>query len=192
MVNQTQSTSLPDLAMEGVKLCRGGNWDTGLLYLNRAMGSADGRLELEGLALSYFGYGIARYHRMFNEGIDLCKRSIDLQFYEPENYLNLARTYLLRDRYSFAIDVLRRGLKEHEDYRPLRLLYDQINRRRPPVVSFLRRSHPVNYFLGRLRHRVAGPKPVDANDPTLERARRQVIAEATGRTGPFAAHPSNR
>jgi len=63
--------------------------------LRRVADAKDPGIELPGLFYSYLGFGVARFDRRVREGLTLCEHAVKREFYQPENYLNLARTHLL-------------------------------------------------------------------------------------------------
>jgi hypothetical protein len=94
------------------------------------------------------------------EGLKLCQHSIKVEFYQPENYVNLARTYLLSNDRSGVVRTVRSGLKIDPQNPELLELYNDLGIRKLPVLSFLSRSNPINRFLGSLRHAARGePAP---------------------------------
>jgi len=94
--------------------------------------------------------------RRIREGLKLCKHSIELEFYQAENYVNLARTYLLaRDRKG-AVKAVRAGLKIDRNNPQLLAMIKELGVRGHPVLPFLDRSNPLNKLLGRLRHALRG------------------------------------
>jgi hypothetical protein len=134
----------------GIECCRRDDWDRGLYYLGR-VAAADRSSALPGLYYSYLGYGIARCQRRVQEGLKLCRHSIKVQFYEPENYLNLARTCLLANERTEAVFAVIDGLKVDRQNLELQALHRELGIRRPPVLGFLARSNPLNLLLGRVR-----------------------------------------
>jgi tetratricopeptide (TPR) repeat protein len=142
--------SAPSPAIErGIALCREGEWDKGLFWLGRVAES--GESSLPGLFYSYLGYGIARCQRRHDEGLKLCQHSIKIEFYEPDNYLNLARTCLLLHDRTGAVRAVRKGLKVDPEHLDLKALYRELGIRRPPVLPFLPRGQLLNRLLGRVR-----------------------------------------
>ena len=97
-MNETSVSKLQQAAQRGIDLCRAGNWKAGMEILGNIAEADRQGTELSGLFYSYLGYGIARYERRGKEGLALCQHAIKVQFYEPENYVLLARVYLLRRR----------------------------------------------------------------------------------------------
>jgi hypothetical protein len=138
-----------------IEQCRQGNWDQGLPYLGLLADSED-RTSLPGLFYSYLGYGIALREQRREEGLKLCRHAIKIEFFQPENYLNLARIQLLGNDRRGAWKAVREGLKVDPKNEELLVLQKELGLRRPPVLSFLGRQHFLNRFLGGLRHRLTG------------------------------------
>ncbi len=111
-----------------------------------------------GLFYSYLGFGIARFDRRVREGVALCEHAVKREFYQPENYVNLARTYLLADDRRRASETVLAGLKIDPDDRGLGDLLEELGIRRRPVIPFLSRRNPLNHLLGRLRHVLSPPR----------------------------------
>ena len=154
----SESTDAQAVAAKGLALCRAGDWDRGLQLLGAA---AEGRgagsgAELPGIVYSYLGYGLARYQRRSRDGIKLCEHAVKIQYYEPENHMNLARTLMLTSDRRGAVASIARGLKLDPNHRGLKELRIEIGVRRRPVLPFLSRTNPINVFLGRLRHGLRG------------------------------------
>jgi hypothetical protein len=140
----------------GIECCRRGDWNAGLHHLGKVTASEDASSGLPGLFYSYLGYGIALRDRRVREGLKLCRHAIEVEFFQAENYLNLARTCLLaRDRKG-AVKAVRAGLKIDRNNQKLIALYKEMGIRSLPVLSFLDRSNPINVLLGRIRHALRG------------------------------------
>jgi tetratricopeptide (TPR) repeat protein len=138
-----------------IEECRQGNWDQGLPYLGLLADSED-RSSLPGLFYSYLGYGIALREQRLEEGLKLCRHAIKIEFFQPENYLNLARTLLLATDRRGAVKAVREGLKIDPANEELLTLQKEMGKRRPPVLSFISRDHPLNRLLGSVRHKLTG------------------------------------
>jgi tetratricopeptide (TPR) repeat protein len=135
--------------------CRKGNWEQGLPYLGLLADSAD-RSSLPGLFYSYLGYGIALREQRIDEGLKLCKHAIKIEFFQAENYWNLARLHLLQKDRKGAVKAVREGLKVDPNSAELLALQKEMGLRRLPVLSFLSRNHPINRLLGSIRHKFSG------------------------------------
>lgn len=142
-----------DVEGRGIALCRAGEWDRGLNVLGR-LASAGERLSSQGY--SFLGYGLAHRRRQVREGLQLCNHAVKLEFYQPDNMLNLARTQLLAGDRRGATASMRRGLAIDRDHPGLLALAEDLGTRRTPVLQFLSRSNPLNVALGRLRHAIKG------------------------------------
>lgn len=151
----------PDLShvlRRGIERCRQGDWEVGLAFLGR-IAEAERSTALPGLFYSYLGYGIALRQRRVQEGLKLCQHSVKIQFYEPENYVNLARTHLLAGDRPGAVRAVLDGLKVIRQHPELLRLHKELGIRAQPVLPFLSRSNPLNQFLGRLRYAWRGDDP---------------------------------
>jgi len=139
------------LIREGIAACREGNWNLGIDRLSQAA-EAKSSGEANSLMYSYLGYGIARFKNRKREGLALCEHAVKIEFFQPENQLNLARTLMLNGNRRKAVEAIERGLKIDSDHAELRKLLLEIGHRRRPVLGFLDRDNFLNVFLGRLRH----------------------------------------
>lgn len=148
---------LSEAFRRGIEHCRQGEWNDGLYFLGR-IAEAGRAASLPGIYYSYLGYGIARCQQRVEEGLKLCRHAVKIQFYEPDNYLNLARTALLGNHRAEAVRAVHGGLKVDSRNLELLALYRDLGIRQLPVLSFLRRSHPLNLLLGRIRSRLLGPR----------------------------------
>lgn len=133
-------------------LCREGNWNEGLVYLGQLAESGEPGSALPGLFYSYLGYGIARCQGKIQEGRKLCEHSVKVEFYESDNYLNLARTCLLAKDRPGAVRAVRGGLKVDPQNLELLVLYRELGIRQEPMIAFLSRGNPLNMLLGRIRN----------------------------------------
>lgn len=142
--------ALPDAYHLGLDLCRRGEWHGGLYHLCQ-IDLTDPRIVLPGTFFSYLGLAFARCEHRCREGRELCERAVAMEFYEPENWLNLAWTCVLsRDRRR-AFEALRNGLNIDGQHPGLLDLSARLGMRRPRVLRVLTRSHPLNITLGRWR-----------------------------------------
>lgn len=157
----------------GLALCRRGDWDHGLTDLGK-LAENDTQGDLPGIFYSYLGYGIALREKRIRDGIRLCRHAVKLEFYQPENYLNLARTYLLAENRKKAYEAVAQGLKVDRGHRGLRQLLAQMGARKRPVIPFLSRGNVINRILGRVRYDLTRPpkKPKAAAKVPKDRRRR--------------------
>lgn len=147
-----RTAGLTEAMLYAIDLCRRGGWKDGLPALARIAEQEERPGALPALVYSYLGYGIALRQQRLQEGLKLCQHAVKLEFYQAENYLNLARTYLLAGQRRAAVRALGEGLKIEPDNPQLLDLQGEVGRRRHPVLPFLSRSNPLNLVLGRIRH----------------------------------------
>jgi tetratricopeptide (TPR) repeat protein len=102
--------------------------------------------------LSYFGLCLVLVEKKIKPAIDLCKRAIELQFYNVDHYANLARVYTAAGNRKKALETLDEGSKSHPDDESLLAVRRELGIRSRPPVPFLERSNPINVTLGQARH----------------------------------------
>jgi tetratricopeptide (TPR) repeat protein len=102
--------------------------------------------------LSYFGLCLALVQKKYKLAVELCKRAIDLQFYNGEHYANLARVYLAAGNRRKALETAESGLIAHPDHDEILAARNELGVRAKPAVPLLDRTHPINVTLGRKRH----------------------------------------
>jgi tetratricopeptide (TPR) repeat protein len=102
--------------------------------------------------LSFFGLCLALVQRKYKEAIELCKRAIDLEFYNGDHYANLSRVYTAAGKRKLAIETAEAGLKIVPEHEELLAVRKELGVRSRPTVPFLDRSHPINVTLGQSRH----------------------------------------
>jgi len=148
----------------GIERCRASEWELGLEDLVRVYGAVR-RSDLPGLFYSYMGLGVARMGQL-QRGVKLCHRAIEVEFYQPENYVNLARAELLAKNRSAAWQAVAEGLVIDPKQPQLLTLRQELGARKPPVIPFFSRGNLLNRMLGRLRHDLRHkPKPAEKEEP---------------------------
>lgn len=170
----SQVAELVGFVDTGIEHCRAGRWDKGVEYLSYVATRESTGLKEAGLFLSYLGCGMARRGR-HEQGLALCRRAVEVEFYQPENWVNLANVLLQREDRAEAIRAVQQGLELDPNFAPLVELHASLGMRRPPVLGFLERSNPVNRFLGLLRSTVR--PPVKSPPPGDPAARQRGQAE---------------
>ena len=148
------NTELLSTLRRGIDCCRRGDWNEGLRQLGQIAERGD--TGLPGIYYSYLGYGIALREKRVREGLQLCRHSVKVEFYQADNYHNLARTYLLARQRSAAVRTVLDGLKIDPHHRGLLVVRKELGIRGRPILPFLDRGHVLNQFLGRLRHALRG------------------------------------
>lgn len=102
--------------------------------------------------LSFFGLALALMQRKYKPAIDLCRRAIDLEFYNGDHYANLARVYVAAGNRKKAVETADQGLKLIHDHEYLKKVRAELGVRARPSVPFLDRTNPINVSLGQARH----------------------------------------
>lgn len=102
--------------------------------------------------LSYFGLCLALVKKQFKAGIDLCRRAIDLEFYNGDHYANLTRIYIAANNRKKAVETADSGLKVAPESASLRAVRRELGVRARPAIAVLDRANPINVSLGRARH----------------------------------------
>jgi hypothetical protein len=152
----TPTPEIRFLAERGVDLCRRGEWRKGFEVMSAVAESDHRESDLPGVFYSYLGYTIARYNREHAKALALARHAVETRFFEPENYLNLARVQLLSGNRRGAVRSCRKGLGIEPRHAGLRRLLQRLGARQKVPISFLPRSHPVNKFLGKCLYRLRG------------------------------------
>lgn len=103
-------------------------------------------------SLSFFGLCLALVRKDYKTAAELCKRAIDLEFYNGDHYANLTRVYLAAGNRKKAFETAEAGMKVAADNELLRQARVAVGVRARPAVPILDRSNPINVSLGQARH----------------------------------------
>lgn len=173
---KAQQEHLAAVCERGIQACRDGNWQAGLVDLAWLVKGKQAR-QLPSQCYSYLGYGIALTQDDVVKGRRLCRRAVKMEWFQPDNYFNLARTCLLREHYrQDAVDAVDEGLKVDPEHEGLLELSRKIGRRRPPVLGFLSRGNILNRLFGSLRHVFSKPpEPLADLEPSAESESGSVV-----------------
>jgi predicted Zn-dependent protease len=101
--------------------------------------------------LSFAGLAVATEEGDVKTGLSWCERALELAFYDPQMYINLARLHEQTGWKTQAAQVLRKGLRANPGNRKLLAEINRVSPRTPNAFPSLPRNHPVNRYLGRLR-----------------------------------------
>jgi tetratricopeptide (TPR) repeat protein len=101
--------------------------------------------------LSFYGLSVALADRPTPEAIKACEVAARRNFYSAELQLNLGKIYMLAGKTTRALAAFERGLKIAPGNRVIRAEIAGAERRRRPPIPWMKRSHPLNRFLGRMR-----------------------------------------
>lgn len=101
--------------------------------------------------LSYYGLSVALSQGATREAVQACEVAARREFFNADLFLNLGKVYMMAGRRSQGLAALERGLKLDPRHKGLRSYLRRMDRRRGRAFSWLRRGHPVNYWLGKVR-----------------------------------------
>jgi Flp pilus assembly protein TadD len=101
--------------------------------------------------LSHRGLCLALFAGRVDEGIALCRRAVELEFYRADHYLNLGRAYLKAGRKREAVQAFKHGRTVDSRHAAILEEMRALGVRQPPVLRWLSRGHFLNRQLGRLR-----------------------------------------
>jgi tetratricopeptide (TPR) repeat protein len=113
--------------------------------------------------LSYRGYLEASLHRRYADGIKFCslalvilKRQMPVggEFFLPTLYLNLGKAYLAANKKKEAVESFQEGIKIDKNNEELLNEMKKLGTRRKPPLPFLKRSNPVNKYIGKLTYKL--------------------------------------
>jgi len=132
----------------GLTYLRGGDANKALPHLRSALDQEPDNPYY----ISYVGVAVAAAEQKWAEAEKLCHSAMRMNRRQAQLYLNLAEVYTAADRKQDAADILARGLHYAPHDLRLKIALDRLALRRPPVVSFLPRTHTINRNLGKIRH----------------------------------------
>ncbi|MDH5202594.1 MAG: hypothetical protein OEZ31_08325 [Nitrospirota bacterium] len=108
---------------------------------------------------SYQGYLEAFVNKNYSKGVTTCRQAFKIlkeqvpfgeEFYYPILYLNLGRTYLLANKKRLAQASFKKGLEIDTENRDLLFELKKLGIRKKPPLTFLKRSNPLNKYIGKL------------------------------------------
>jgi len=142
-----------ELVREAVKLTHDELFDDAIETFETHLAQlASGSLQdkrLAATAFSYYGLCVAMVKRRYSEAVKYCQISLRSNSFDPDHRYNLAKVYLERGDRRKAVETLNAGLKLDRRHRGINAIFDEIGRRRPPVIPFLRRDSFLNILLGK-------------------------------------------
>jgi predicted Zn-dependent protease len=132
----------------GLTFLRGGDAQKALPHLRSALDQEPDNPYY----ISYMGVAVAAAEQKWAEAEKLCHSAMRMNRRQAQLYLNLAEVYVAADRKQDAADILARGLHYTPHDLRLKMALDRLAMRRPPILSFLPRTHVINRNLGKIRH----------------------------------------
>jgi tetratricopeptide (TPR) repeat protein len=140
---------------EAVRMARNGEYLHALNQFLESYGTDDSpplNTAKAAAGLSYFGLCLALVQKKYKTAIELCRRALDLEFYNGDHYANLARVYAAARNRKKAVETAEAGLKLLPEHEYLLWARGELGVRSRPPVPFLDRANPINVSLGQVRH----------------------------------------
>ena len=137
-----QGSDKEGLLKKGLEAIAQGDTLSALSYFEKAI-----NIERSPAVCSCYAFCIAKERGQVSNAISLCEEAIQKEPGNSLHYLNLGRIYLIDNKRVEAINTFREGL----NYEANPLIVDELNKlgpRKPPIFPFLKRSNPINRYLG--------------------------------------------
>ena len=99
--------------------------------------------------MSYAGYALALAGGKTKEAVKLCESALRVEFFQPEQYLNLGRVYLIAGNRRKAHQIFWKGHSIDPSDGALLAEIEKLGIRKPPVLPFLKRGNALNRIIGK-------------------------------------------
>ncbi|MEW5805955.1 MAG: hypothetical protein AB1756_01135 [Acidobacteriota bacterium] len=138
--------------LKGMKELKKGNHMDALVHFEAALDLEKkyGKAVPQSRYLSYYGLCVGIVTKDVKEAINLCKKAVELEFYNPDLFHNLGYVYLLAGMRLEARNAFIEGLKMQNNHREILQDLKRLGVRRKPIFPFLHRSHILNKIAGKL------------------------------------------
>ncbi len=112
---------------------------------------------------SYQGCLEAIVNKNYSKGVNTCRHAFKIlkeqmpfgeEFFFPILYLNMGKAYLAANKRKEAYASFKNGLEIDMGNRNLLNELKKLGIRRQPPLPFLKRSHPLNKYIGKLSHKL--------------------------------------
>ncbi len=110
--------------------------------------------------VSFYGLATALSRGATTEAVQACERAARLDFYNADLQLNLGKVYLMAEKTTRALIAFERGLRLAPNHQGLQAAMAKVDRRGRTVLPFLKRSHPMNRWLGKLKYAALSRSPL--------------------------------
>jgi tetratricopeptide (TPR) repeat protein len=104
--------------------------------------------------MSFYGYTLAKVGGRVKDGLLLCEKAAEKEFYRAELFYNLSQVYLEVGNRKKAYETLRRGLAIDRGNKELVRELEKMGIRKPPVFPFLDRSNTINKLAGKALYKL--------------------------------------
>ena len=152
----TEDQDPRSMIWRAIDLTKEGLYSEALPIFDEHLGALSGTFSdqrLAAAAFSFYGLCVAKVERRYSKAAECCQTSLKADRFDANHRANLAKVYLEADDRKRAIDALQDGLRIDPDHTAIHHVWNDIGRRRPPVLNFLPRQNPVNVWLGKVFRR---------------------------------------
>jgi tetratricopeptide (TPR) repeat protein len=118
--------------------------------------------------LSYYGCLEAIINKNYEYGMNICQRAIEIlnekipfgqEIFFPTFYLNLGRARLSSGNKQDAVTSFQQGLSYDRENKDLLWEIKKLGMRKKPLIPYLKRSNPINKYIGMILHTVKKDSP---------------------------------
>lgn len=113
-----------------------------------------------GVVGSWYGFLLGTIGRRPADGLAICRAAAANNFWEPRAYELLAKLELAIGNRRQALETAERGLAVAPEDQELSAFRQSLGVRKAPPFPFLGRQHPLNRWIGRLRTKNVGVRPL--------------------------------
>ncbi len=115
----------------------------------------------EPFLLSYYGCLEAIINKNHAYGIEICSKAIKMleekmpfgqEIFYPTFYLNLGRAYFAAKKKKEAVKAYQKGLTFDKENKDIIWEMKKLGMRKMPVIPYLKRSNPINKYIGMMLH----------------------------------------
>jgi len=154
-----QNRTCGDYIKEAETFLRRNNQKDALKLLNNALEHCPN----DPFILSYQGCLEAIVNKKYSKGINTCRNAFKIlkeqvpfgeEFFFPILYLNLGKAYLAASKNKEAYASFQKGLEIETENRDLLFELKKLGVRRQSPFSFLKRSNPLNKYIGKLSYKL--------------------------------------
>ncbi len=109
--------------------------------------------------MSYYGCLLAVSGNQPDDGVRICREALERlkkslpfgsEIFHPAFYLNLGRACMANGQKREAAGAFRTGLRIDPEDKELLAEIEKVGDRKPPPLPFLRRTNPINRYIGKL------------------------------------------
>ncbi|NIM19216.1 MAG: tetratricopeptide repeat protein [Candidatus Latescibacteria bacterium] len=104
--------------------------------------------------LSTYGYCLAKERESYDKALELCRRALKIKPADPDLLVNLGRVLRLSGDFHAAHEMFLRAWEKQKGHSGAAAELCRMGVRRPPVFTFLPRSHWCNKYVGKIRAKI--------------------------------------